>query len=143
MAFVYSQSQASTQPVYSAPVCTIAMLKSFPSSKAATTWGILVDTGAATSVAPKSFASDVELSPAPSTLQLTTATGKAIKTYGLSLRTVHLHCQGLSLKITFVIADVVTPLLGLDMWDRTLSTSWSTQLEDEPSLNIWVSISTC
>ena len=106
------QSQASTQPVCSAPVYIIAMLKSFPSSKAATTWGILVDTRAATSVAPKSFASDVELSPAPSALQLTTATGKAIKTYGM--RTVHLHSQGLSLKVTFVIADVVTPLLGLD-----------------------------
>ena len=26
----------------------------------------------------------------------------------------HLHSQGLSLKVTFVIADVVTPLLGLD-----------------------------
>ena len=106
------QSQASTQPVYSAPVYTVAMLRSFPSSKAATALGILVDTGAATSVAPKSFASDIELSPAPSTLQITTATGKAIKTYGL--RTVHLHSQGLSLKVTFVIADVVTPLLGLD-----------------------------
>ena len=71
-----------------------------------------MDTGAATSVAPKSFASHIELSPAPPTLQLTTATGKAIKTYGL--RTVHLHSQGLSLKVTFVIADVATPLLGLD-----------------------------
>ena len=71
-----------------------------------------MDTGAATSVAPKSFASDTELGPTPPTLQLTTATGKAIKTYGL--RTVHLHSQGLSLKVTFVIADVVTPLLGLD-----------------------------
>ena len=71
-----------------------------------------MDTGAATSVAAKSFASDIKLSPAPPTLQLTTTTGKAIKTYGL--RTVHLHSQGLSLKVTFVIADVVTPLLGLD-----------------------------
>ena len=45
-------SQASTQPVHSAPVFTIAMLKkSFqPFSKASKTWGILVDTGAATSV---------------------------------------------------------------------------------------------
>ena len=81
--------------------------------------GILVDTGAATSVAPKSFASDIELSPAPSTLQLTTATGKAIKTYGL--RTVHLHSQGLSLRVPFVIADVVTPLLGLDTIKDSLS----------------------
>ena len=107
-----NHSQASTQLVYSAPVYTIAMLKSFASNKAGATWGTLVDTGAATSVAPKSFASDIELSPAPSTLQLTTATGKAIKTYGL--RTVHLHSQGLSLKVPFVIADVATPLLGLD-----------------------------
>ena len=107
-------SQASTQPVHSAPVFTIAMLKkSFqPFSKASKTWGILVDTGAATSVAPKSFASHIELSPVPPTLQLTTATGKAIETYGL--RRVHLHSQGLNFEVAFVIADVVTPLLGLD-----------------------------
>ena len=107
------QSQASTQPVYSAPVYTIAMLKNFqPFSKASKTWGILVDTGAATSVAPRGFASHIELSPVPPTLQLTTATGKAIETYGL--RRVHLHSQGLSFEVAFVIADVVTPLLGLD-----------------------------
>ena len=70
------QSQASTQPAYSSPVF-IAQLDSFENASSTTeTWGILVDTGAATSVAPKSFASDIELSPAPSTLQLTTATGK-------------------------------------------------------------------
>ena len=107
-------SQASTQPVHSAPVFTVAMLKkSFqPFSKASKTWGILVDTGAATSVAPKSFASQIELSPAPPTLQLTTATGKAIETFGV--RRVHLQTQGLSFDVAFVIADVVTPLLGLD-----------------------------
>ena len=107
-------SQASTQPVHSAPVFTVAMLKkSFqPFSKASKTWGILVDTGAATSVAPKSFASHIELSPAPPTLQLTTATGKAIETFGV--RRVHLQTQGLSFEVAFVIADVVTPLLGLD-----------------------------
>ena len=71
-----------------------------------------MDTDAATSVAPKSFASDIELSPAPSTLQLTTATGKAVRTYGL--KKVHLQSQALSLEVTFVIADVVTPLLGSD-----------------------------
>ena len=54
----------------------------------------------------------IELSSAPSTLQLTTATGKAVRTYGL--KQVHLQSQGLSLEVTFVIADVVTPLLGLD-----------------------------
>ena len=103
-----------SQPVHSAPVFTIAMLKkSFqPFSKASKTWGILVDTGAATSVAPKGFAPHIVLSPAPPTLQLTTATGKAIETYGL--RRVHLHNQGLSFEVACVIADVVTPLLGLD-----------------------------
>ena len=59
------------------------------------------------------FASDIELSPTPSTLQLTTATGKAVETYGL--RKVHLQSRGLSLEVSFVIADVVTPLLGLDI----------------------------
>ena len=106
------ESQASTQPAYSSPVF-IAQLDSFEkASSPIETWGILVDTGAATSVAPKSFASDVELSPAPSTLQLTTATGMTVRTYGL--KKVHLQSRGLSLEVTFVIADVVTPLLGLD-----------------------------
>ena len=76
-------------------------------------WGILVDTGAETSVAPKNLASDVKLSPVPSTLQLTTASGAVIKTYGL--RRVHLQCRGLSFEVSFVIADVVTPLLGLEI----------------------------
>ena len=106
------QSQVSTQPAYSSPVF-IAQLDSFEKASSTTeTWGILVDTGAAPSVAPKSFASDIELSPAPSTLQLTTATGKAVRTDGL--KKVHLQSQDLSLEVTFVIADVVTPLLGLD-----------------------------
>ena len=74
------QSQASTQPADQSPVF-IAHLDSFENaSSKPETWGILVDTGAATSVAPKSFASDFELSPAPSTLQLTTAMGKTVKT---------------------------------------------------------------
>ena len=107
------QPQASTQPACSAPVYTIAHLDSFENASSATeTWGILVDTGAATSVAPQSFASDIELSPAPSALQLTTATGQDITTYGL--RKVHLESRGLSLEVSFV-ADVVTPLLGLDI----------------------------
>ena len=46
-------------------------------------------------------------------LQLTTATGQAIETYGL--KKVHLQSRGLSLEVSFVIADVVTPLLGLDI----------------------------
>ena len=87
----------------------MAMLET---SGLAAAWGILVDTGAATSVAPQSFASHIELSPAPSTFQLTTATGKEVQIYGL--KTVHLQSRDLSLEFTFVIADVLTPLLGLD-----------------------------
>ena len=104
------QPQASTHSD-SSPAF-IAHLDSFEAPSTAETWGILVDTGAATSVAPKSFASHIELGSAPSTLQLTTATGKAVRTYGL--KQVHLHSQGLSLEVTCVIADAVTPLLGLD-----------------------------
>ena len=101
--------QATTQSANKAPVNTIAMLDSLQNVSSATeAWGILVDTGAATSVAPQSFASDIVLSPAPSTLQLTTATGKAVQTYGL--RKVHLQSRGLSLEVSFVIADVLTCL---------------------------------
>ena len=102
------QVQATTQSAYTTPTYIIAQLDSFEHAFSTTeTWGILVDTGAATSVAPKSFASDIELSPPPSTLQLTTATGKAVETYGL--RKVHLQSRGLSLEVNSVIADVVTP----------------------------------
>ena len=77
------------------------------------TWEIEVNLGAATSVAPKSFAHHLELSSVPTTLKLTTATDKEVKIFGL--RHVHLQCQDLSLRVSFVIADVVTPLLGMDM----------------------------
>ena len=60
----------------------------------------------------ESFASHIKLSSVPATLKLTTATGKAIETFGV--RTVQLHTEGISFQVAFVIADVVTPLLGLD-----------------------------
>ena len=93
---------------------SLAMLENLDNSLAAPTWALLVDTGAATSVAPQSFAPHLELSPAPSTFQLATATGEAIKIFGL--RHVHLQCQDLSFKVSFVIADIVTPFLGMDMF---------------------------
>ena len=106
------QSQASTSVV--TPPDFIAQLDSVaPVSSKQASRGILVDTGAAISVAPKSFASDIELSPVPSTLQLTTASGEAITTYGL--RRVHLQGRGLSFEVSSVIEDVVTPLLGLEI----------------------------
>ena len=102
---------------------SLAMLEILDNSLAAEPWALLVDTGAATSVAPKSFAPHLELSPAPSTFQLATATGEAIKIFGL--RHVHLQCQDLSFKVSFVIADVVTPILGLDtLMQHNLSLSF-------------------
>ena len=45
-------------------------------------WSILVDTGAAISLAPWGFAQDVELSPVESTLQLRSVNGSLIELYG-------------------------------------------------------------
>ena len=102
---------------------SLAMLETLDNSLAAEPWALLVDTGAATSVAPKGFAPHLELSPAPSTLQLATATGEAIKIFGL--RHVHLQCQDLSFKVSFVIADVATPILGLEtLMQHNLSLSF-------------------
>ena len=76
-------------------------------------FGILIDTGAAISVAPKDFASQSELSPVEGTFQLRTITGNAIKAYGRRL--VQLVGPELCLCVSFVIADVAQPLLGMDI----------------------------
>ena len=52
------------------------------------------------------------LSPAPEDLQLRNADGRAIQIFGL--RTLQLLSQGISFTMTFVIADVEAPLLGLE-----------------------------
>ena len=75
-------------------------------------YGILIDTGAAISLAPRSFAQDVELSPIESTLQPRTVTGQAIEAFGR--RTVQLVGPNLSFQVSFVIANVQHALLGLD-----------------------------
>ena len=75
-------------------------------------WRILVDTGAEISVAPRSFAAEIQLSSLqPSDLQLQTANGKKIETFGI--RNLQLLCRGFSFEMSFVIADVSQPLLGL------------------------------
>ena len=79
-------------------------------------WRILADTGAELSVAPRSFAADTQLSPLEEDLQLRTANGRAIQTFGR--RTVQLLCQGFSFTMNFVIADVEQPLLGLSSLPR-------------------------
>ena len=56
------QAQATTQPACTTQTSIIAQMDSFEHASSTTeAWGILVDTGAATSVAPRSFASDIEL----------------------------------------------------------------------------------
>ena len=75
-------------------------------------WRILVDTGAEISVAPRSFAAEIPLSSLHSSdLKLQTATGKNIETFGV--RNLQLVCHGFSFKMSFVIAEVSQPLLGL------------------------------
>ena len=74
-------------------------------------WRILVDTGSELSVAPWSFAEESLLSPLEEAIELHTATGEAITTFGM--RTVQLECSGFSFIMDFVIADVTQPLLGL------------------------------
>ena len=77
-------------------------------------WGIMIDTGAAISLAPMSFAPTTELSPLESTFQLRSVTGKAIQAYGR--RTVDLRGSQLSLRVSFVIAEVEHALLGMDIF---------------------------
>ena len=75
-------------------------------------WQILIDTGAEISVAPRSFAAEQQLSTLGNTdLQLRSAEGKAINIFGW--RTVQLLTQSFRFCITFAIADVEQPLLGL------------------------------
>ena len=64
----------------------------------------MVDTGAEVSVAPRSFAEDVQLSPLPQNFRLRNADGRAINIFGL--KTVQLLTQRFSFCITFAIADV-------------------------------------
>ena len=76
-------------------------------------WGILVDTGAAISLAPLTFAPESELRPVEGTLQLRSANGSLIETYGR--RSVQLVGSELCLHVSFVIANVSQALLGMDI----------------------------
>ena len=71
-----------------------------------------MDTGAAISLAPMSFAQNTELSPFESTLQLRSVTGEVIEAFGR--RTVQLVGSNLSFQVSFVIANVQHALLGMD-----------------------------
>ena len=72
---------------------------------------ILIDTGAELSVAPKDFAAEIQLCPFQGDLELRTADGRAIEIFGV--RTVQLLTSGFSFSMSFVIASVSQPLIGL------------------------------
>ena len=76
-------------------------------------WGILIDTGAAISLALMGFAQNIELSPIEGTLQLRSVTGNLIQTFGR--RTVQLVGSELCLHASFVIANVEQALIGMDI----------------------------
>ena len=75
-------------------------------------WAILVDTGAEISVAPRSFAPEVPFRALERPVELRTATGEAIPIFGK--KAMHLLTQNLCFEISFVIANVTTPILGVD-----------------------------
>ena len=108
-----SETQATMAPACRSPKHNnnISSLGLGTKNKAA--YGILIDTGAAISLAPMSFAPTIELSPVESTLQLRTVTGKAIEAFGR--KTVQLVGSELSLNVSFVIADVEHALIGMDI----------------------------
>ena len=73
----------------------------------------MIDTGAAISLAPVDFAQHIELSPVECTLQLATANGTKLQTFGR--RTVQLCCSELCLHVSFVVANVSQALIGMDV----------------------------
>ena len=73
---------------------------------------ILVDTGAAISVAPRSFAPGIPLQALERPVELRTATGVRIPIFGK--KTMQLLASPLCLEVSFVIAEVTTPILGVD-----------------------------
>ena len=74
-------------------------------------WAILVDTGAAISVAPRSFAPEIPLTALERPVELRTATGALIQIFGKNM---HLLASNLCFAVSFLIADVTTPYLGVD-----------------------------
>ena len=76
-------------------------------------WSILIDTGAAISLAPPSFAQNIELSPIEGTLQLRSVNGSLIELYGR--KTLQLCAPNLCVLVSFVIANVSQALIGMDI----------------------------
>ena len=109
-----SETQATTAQAYRSPKHNNNTSSLGIGTKNKAAYGILIDTGAAISLAPMSFAPEVELSPVESTLQLRSVTGKAITAFGR--RTVQLVGPELSFSVTVVIADVEHALLGMDIF---------------------------
>ena len=108
------ESQTQTMQACRSPKHNINTSSLGQGNKNTAAWGILIDTGAAISLAPMSFAPETELSPLESTLQLRSVTGRAIPAFGR--RTINLIGSQLSFRVSFVIADVEHALLGMDIF---------------------------
>ena len=103
-------------------------------SKNKAAWGIMINAGAAISLAPMSFAPETELSPLESTLQLRSVTGRAIPAFGR--RTVDLIGSQLSFRVSFVIADVEHALLGMDIFMQEQLSVQRGSNNDHPLVNL-------
>ena len=86
---------------------------------------ILVDSGAATHVCPKDYATQFPLEPlGASTPQLFTATDDPIKVYGI--RRVYYKCQGQPVVIPYFACDVKYPIISVSrLVDRGYDLYWA------------------
>ena len=106
-------AQASTQHAYPDPQQDTKNILGQHKNIGEDSWAtILVDTGAAISVAPRSFAPGIPLQASERPVELRTATGVRIPIFGK--KTMQLLASPLCLEVSFVIAEVTTPILGVD-----------------------------
>lgn len=75
---------------------------------------MLIDTGAALSVLPKSFVADRHLNLDPTYVNLSQANGAQLKVFGETSASFGLRRLRRQYRWSFVVADVTTPILGLD-----------------------------
>ena len=72
----------------------------------------IVDTGAAISIIPKQLTKNLLIEPTPVTLS--SASGQKLTVHGQTSQTIEIPSLNRSFRWTFIVADIVNPLLGLD-----------------------------
>ena len=110
-------AQASTQHAYPTPQQDTKNSLGQHKNIGGDSWAtILEDTGAAISVAPRSFAPGIPLQALERPVELRTATGVRIPIFGK--KTMQLLASPLCLEVSFVTAKVTTPILGVDTFTQ-------------------------